>query len=163
MNSSRPLEMTATTEDPKPGFWQRRVLDPLTSFLAQGVTPRALSLAIALAVVCGVFPFLGATTLLTLGVGLTLKLNQPAMQTINYLLSPVQLLLIPVFVQTGAMVLGANADYFSVSLMLESVREGSVMDFLRQFGDGRVVCLGRVVVGSAPDHRDCFHFRITLD
>jgi hypothetical protein len=32
------------------------------------------------------------------------------------------------------MILGANADNFSVSLMVEAVREASLMDFLRQFG-----------------------------
>jgi uncharacterized protein (DUF2062 family) len=98
------------------------------------VTPRELSQAISLAVICGLFPFLGATTLLTLGVGIALRLNQPVMQTINYLLSGVQLLMIPVYVQLGAMILSANADNFSVSLMLEALREGSFIDFLKQFG-----------------------------
>jgi uncharacterized protein (DUF2062 family) len=134
MNESGTVTMTASPPDKKRGFWQRRLLDPLLGFLAQGVTPGELSRAISLAVICGLFPFLGATTLLTLGVGLALRLNQPVMQTINYLLSGVQLLMIPVYVQLGAIVLGANADNFSVSLMLEALREGSFMDFLRQFG-----------------------------
>lgn len=126
--------MTSSSEGKKRGFWQRRLIDPLMGFLAQGATPGELSRAISLAVICGLFPFLGATTLLTLGVGWALRLNQPVMQTINYLLSGVQLLMIPVYVQLGAMILGANADNFSVNLMLEALREGSLMDFLRQFG-----------------------------
>ena len=134
MNQADTLKMAATPAAKKRGFWQRRLLDPLMGFLAQGVTPSELSRAISLAVLCGLFPFLGATTLLTLGVGFALRLNQPIMQTINYLLSGVQLLMIPVYVQLGAMILGANADNFSVSLMLEALREGSLMDFLRQFG-----------------------------
>ena len=134
MNQADTLTMAATPAAKKRGFWQRRLLDPLMGFLAQGVTPRELSRAISLAVLCGLFPFLGATTLLTLGVGFALRLNQPVMLTINYLLSGMQLLMIPVYVQLGAMILGANADNFSVSLMLEALREGSLMDFLRQFG-----------------------------
>jgi len=134
MNDSGTMAMTASAPEKKRGFWQRRLLDPLLGFLAQGVTPSQLSRAISLAVLCGLFPFLGATTLLTLGVGLALRLNQPVMQTINYLLSGVQLLMIPVYVQLGAMILGATADDFSVGLMLETLREGSLMDFLRQFG-----------------------------
>ena len=125
----------------KRGFWQKRLRDPLVGFLAQGVTPVALSRAIAVAVVCGVFPFLGATTLLTLGAGLLLRLNQAVMQTINYLLSPVQLLLIPVFVQTGAWILGVKADSFSLTAMLESAREGSVGEFLTQFGQAGAYAL----------------------
>jgi|UniRef100_UPI00404B0C72 uncharacterized protein (DUF2062 family) len=115
------------------GFWQKRLRDPLVGFLARGITPVALSRAIAVAVVCGVFPFLGATTLLTLGAGMTLRLNQPVMQTINYLLSPVQLLMIPVFVQLGAWILGANTASFSIAAMLEFAREGSIGDFVAQF------------------------------
>lgn len=127
--------MTAPTPtEPKRGFWQRRLRDPLVAFLAQGVAPAELSRAIALATVCGVFPFLGATTLLNLGAGLLLRLNQPVMQAVNYLLSPVQLLLIPVFVQAGAIILGANADGVSVATLLAAVREGSVVGFLQQFG-----------------------------
>lgn len=134
MNQVITLEMSMNNSEPKRGFWQRRLLDPMRAILAQGATPRELSIAIALAIVCGLFPFLGTTTLLTLGVGMALRLNQPIMQTVNYLLSPVQLLMIPVFVQTGALILGANADDFSVALMLEAVREASIMEFLRQFG-----------------------------
>ncbi len=134
MNSTDTVTMTSCPTEKKRGFWQRRLLDPLMGFLAQGVTPSELSRAISLAVMCGLFPFLGATTLLTLGVGFALRLNQPVMQTINYLLSGVQLLMIPVYVQLGAMILGASADNFSVSLMMEALREGSLMDFLRQFG-----------------------------
>ena len=77
MNQADTLTMAVTPAAKKRGFWQRRLLDPLMGFLAQGVTPRELSRAISLAVLCGLFPFLGATTLLTLGVGFTLHLNQP--------------------------------------------------------------------------------------
>lgn len=116
------------------GFWRRRLLAPLGRLLAQGLSPAGLSRAVAMGTVCGLFPFLGATTLLALGAGLTLRLNQPAMQTVNYLLSPVQLLMIPVFVRGGAWILGAAGDGFSVASMLQAAREGSAGDFLVQFG-----------------------------
>ncbi len=119
---------------PVPGFWRRRLLDPLLAVLAQGATPAALSRALAVGAVCAVFPFLGATTILTTLVGLALRLNQPVLQTLNQLLGPVQLVLIPVFVHLGARLLGGDVSEFSVAGMLEVAREGSVGEFLARFG-----------------------------
>lgn len=116
------------------GFWRRRVVDPLAGFLAQGFTPVALARAIALGAVCGLLPFLGATTLLALGAGVVFRLNQPVMQAVNYALSPVQVLMIPVFVQAGAWMLGADPEQFSVTAMLEAARDLPVGEFVQQFG-----------------------------
>lgn len=116
------------------GFWSRRVVGPLRAFLAQGFTPVALARAMALATVCGLFPFLGATTLLTLGAGVALRLNQPVMQAVNYALGPVQLVMIPVFVQAGAWLVGAEAGTVSVAAMFETIRSETFAEFLRQFG-----------------------------
>jgi uncharacterized protein (DUF2062 family) len=116
------------------GVWRRRVVRPLSAFLAQGFTPAALARAIGLAAVCGLFPFLGVTTLLTLGAGVALRLNQPVMQAVNYALGPVQLVMIPVFVQAGAWLVGAEPGAFSVSAMFETIRSETFGEFLRQFG-----------------------------
>lgn len=116
------------------GVWRRRVVGPLRAFLAQGFTPVALARAIALATVCGLFPFLGATTLLTLGAGVALRLNQPVMQAVNYALGGVQLLMIPVFVQAGAWLVGADPGAFSVAAVIETIRNEPFVEFLRQFG-----------------------------
>jgi len=129
---------TPVDSEASPGFWRRRVVDPLVGFLKQGFTPAALARAIALGTVCGVFPFFGATTLLTLGTGLAFRLNQPVMQTVNQLLGPVQLVLIPVFVQGGAWMLGADTDQFSVTAMLSAARGLPVWEFLQQFGQAGI-------------------------
>lgn len=120
------------------GVWRRRVVAPLRAFLAQGFTPAALARAVALGAVCGLFPFLGATTLLTLGAGVAMRLNQPVMQAVNYVLGPVQLAMIPVFVHVGAWLLGADPGAFSVPAMLETVREQPFVEFLRQFGSAGI-------------------------
>lgn len=117
-----------------PSFWQRRVVAPLGTFLTQGASPTALARAIAVGVVCGLFPFLGATTLLAFGVGATLRLNQPVIQLINQVLGPVQLLLIPVFVSGGAWLWGADEVHFSVTAMMTAAQGESWSVFLVQFG-----------------------------
>ena len=52
-----------------PGFWRRRLGDPLVSLLAQGLTPERLALSLAAGLVLGLFPIVGATTLLCLAAG----------------------------------------------------------------------------------------------
>lgn len=70
--------------------------------LRQGTTPRALALTCAVGAVIALFPVLGATTVLCLIFGAILKLNQPVLQTVNYAMAPLQLLMIPVFLKAGA-------------------------------------------------------------
>lgn len=75
-------------------FFQRRLIVPLLALLKQGVTPRELALSVALGVVIGLVPVLGVSTPLCALAALALRLNMPAIQLVNYLLTPLQLLLI---------------------------------------------------------------------
>ena len=67
-------------------FWQRRLVDPVLALLTQGVTPDKIAFTLAMGTGLSMFPFLGFTSLLNLGVGLWLRLNQPILQTLNQLL-----------------------------------------------------------------------------
>lgn len=71
-----------------------RVREALVSPLRQGVSPGKLALSVALGVVCGVMPVLGVSTALCAVLAVTLGLNLPAIQLANYLVTPLQLLLI---------------------------------------------------------------------
>jgi uncharacterized protein (DUF2062 family) len=75
-------------------FLQRRLVAPLLALLKQGVTPRKLALSLALGIVIGLVPILGISTALCALAALALRLNMPAIQLVNYLLTPLQLLLI---------------------------------------------------------------------
>lgn len=88
-------------------WWRRRVVDPLIALLKQGVAPRTLALAIALGAGIGIFPVLGISTLALTALALTLKLNLPTVQLINYLVSPLQLALIIPFLRLGERLTGA--------------------------------------------------------
>lgn len=86
--------MNAPGPDPaatavRPGFWRRRVVDPLIALLTQGVTPDWLAATLAACSVCSLFPSLGATSALNLGLGLWLRMNQPVLQCLNQLPGPV--------------------------------------------------------------------------
>jgi uncharacterized protein (DUF2062 family) len=88
-------------------FFRRRLVQPLLAQLKQGVSPDELALSCALGAALGVFPILGVTTLLCLAAGVFLKLNQPAIQTVNYFVYPLQFALLPVFVRLGETAFGA--------------------------------------------------------
>jgi uncharacterized protein (DUF2062 family) len=68
------------------------------AFLKQGLSPEKLALCVALGCVVGIFPVLGSTTILCAAIAWVLGLNQPAIQSVNYLVYPLQLaFLIPFF------------------------------------------------------------------
>ncbi len=115
-------------------FWQRRVRDPLIALFVQGLTPDKIALTLGVGTACALFPFLGFTSLLTFGVGLWLRLNQPLLQTFNQLLGPVQLLLIVVYVRLGEWLWQAQDSRFTIAEMLRVFREASIGDFLHTFG-----------------------------
>jgi len=121
-------------DTPKPGFWQRRVVNPIKHQLTQGVTPRRVTFTLGVGTVCSVLPFLGFTTVLNLLVGLVLRLNQPILQVLNQLLSPVQLALILVYVRIGEFIWGATGAPFSVVEMVTSFARLSLIEFLQTFG-----------------------------
>lgn len=95
-------------------FLQRRLVAPFLVLLRQGVTPRELALSLALGIVIGLVPVLGISTALCALVALVLRLNMPAIQLVNYLLTPLQLLLIIPLLRFGEWL--ARAPRFPVTL-----------------------------------------------
>ncbi len=129
-----PVDLNQPAPAPRPGFWRRRVVNPIRAQLTQGVTPDKIALTLGVGMACSLLPFLGLTSLLNLGVGLALRMNQPILQTLNQLLGPVQLVLILVHVRIGEWLWGATGDRFTVGEMLRTFRDHSIGEFLARFG-----------------------------
>ena len=70
-------------------------------WLSQGISPRRLSLTLALGFAVGCIPVIGIPTVLCAGLALALRLNLPAIQAANYAAMPLQLALIVPFVRLG--------------------------------------------------------------
>lgn len=126
--------MTNAAPTPRHGFWRRRLVDPLVAQLTQGVTPGKLAATLAVGTACALFPFFGFTTLLALGAGLALRMNQPILQTLNQLLGPLQLVMILVYVRAGEWIWHAHENRFSIADMLRTFRDASLGEFLQRFG-----------------------------
>ncbi|MEY2880777.1 MAG: hypothetical protein RLZZ15_3157 [Verrucomicrobiota bacterium] len=86
-------------------FWQRRVLDPILAQVKQGITPEKIALTLAVGSVLANSPFVG-TMWLCLLAGVVLRLNQPIIQMINVLCTPLHLALIPAYFYWGARLFG---------------------------------------------------------
>jgi uncharacterized protein (DUF2062 family) len=98
-------------------FWQRRVRDPVVNQLTQGVTPEKMALTLAVGSALAMFPILGTTTLLCFIAAILLKLNQPIIQVLNYLCTPIHIPLIYVQFRLGEAVFGAEHVKFSIKFM----------------------------------------------
>jgi uncharacterized protein (DUF2062 family) len=82
--------------------------------LRQGTTPEKLALSLALGITIGLVPVLGVSTAVCALVALALRLNMPAIQLVNYLLAPLQLLLVIPFLRLGEWL--AQAPRFPITI-----------------------------------------------
>ncbi len=116
------------------GFWQRRVVAPIVAQLKQGITPEKIALTIALGAVLGIFPILGATTLLCALTGIWLRLNQPVIQLVNYFVYPLQIALLLPYYRAGETLFGQpHVPIFSVAELAQRFQAGP-LQFLADYG-----------------------------
>ncbi|HEX8659053.1 MAG TPA: DUF2062 domain-containing protein [Hymenobacter sp.] len=95
-----------TTPAPPASWLRRRVWAPLLNLLRQGLSPSQLALTVALGVVIGSIPLMGAITTVATLVALRLRLNVAALQLISHLMTPLQLVLIIPLLRYGARLMG---------------------------------------------------------
>lgn len=107
-------------------FLQRRVVAPILSLLRQGITADKLAQSLAFGTGIGIFPVLGVSTPLLTLLALALRLNLPAIQLVNYLVSPLQLALIIPFVRIGEWLTGAPPQPLTVAAGLEILGQGAL-------------------------------------
>ena len=86
--------------------WLRR---KAAEFLASGLGPGKLALTLALGVTLGILPLLWGTTLLCVVAAFLFRLNQGAMQIINYLAYPLQFALLIPYYRLGGFLFPGDA------------------------------------------------------
>lgn len=123
--------MTETIQ--RESLWRRWVLNPVLTQLTQGITPAKIAQAIAFGVTIGVFPLLGSPTLLSLAIGVPLKLNQPVLQVFRELSYPLQLATVLLFMRAGESLFGAEHVPLSIPMLMERFF-AAPGQFLAEFG-----------------------------
>jgi uncharacterized protein (DUF2062 family) len=101
-------------------------------WLRQGASPRRLALTLALGFAIGCFPVVGIPTALCALLALALRLNLPAIQAANYIVMPLQLLLIVPFMRLGGWLLASGPNQAAKA---GSLLHASPINMLSGFGD----------------------------
>ena len=122
----------ANDEAPR-GWWRRWIVQPVINQLTRGIAPKKLAWTIALAVVLGIFPIMGTTTVICLAAGWALQLNQPILLAFKSLVYPLHLALILVFIHVGQRLHGAAPLLLDIPELLVRFRTDP-LQFARDFG-----------------------------
>ena len=133
------------------GFLRRRIVDPIVRLLRQGISPEKVGLGLACGVVIGIFPVIGATTVLCAVAAIVLRLNLAAVQLVNYLAYPLQFALLIPFFNFGDWLFGVDPIQMSTQELIDLFRAdfwGAVQRFwdttLRAIAAWALVCLPAV-------------------
>ncbi len=103
-------------------FIHRRIVQPVVALLTQGITPEKIALSLAMGIVLGVFPVLGSTTLLCAAAAVVFRLNLPAIQLVNYIVYPLQLLLFVPFIRAGELLFRSRTLQLTLAQMVAMAR-----------------------------------------
>jgi uncharacterized protein (DUF2062 family) len=94
----------------------------IKNLFAQGVSPKKLALTISLGIFIGTVPVLWGSTLICAVLAVVFRLNQPSIQAANYLVYPLQIVLIVPFYRIGAVIFpwgpSVSPDIFSKGIKI---------------------------------------------
>jgi uncharacterized protein (DUF2062 family) len=113
--------------------WQRHVIDPIAIQLTQGITPEKIALTLAVGSALALFPILGTTTILCLLAGILLRLNQPIIQIVNALCTPIHLPVIFFMVRLGSWMFNVPNTHVGIRMMNHMFWDDP-RDFFEKFG-----------------------------
>ena len=102
------------------------------SMLKDGISLRKISLSIALGVGLGIFPVLGMTTILCTFAAFVLRLNMPAIQAVNLMVYPLQIILLAPFYGAGSWLFSRQGSHLSSGSIIEVIQNdfwGSFISF----------------------------------
>lgn len=102
----------------------KKKLKQLKDILNQGLEPNQIAWCISLGLVFGVFPMIGITTILVALIALVFRLNIVLIQLIQWLLAPLQLLLLIPFFQLGQYCFGGNGEVINMELLKSTWDKG---------------------------------------
>jgi len=80
-----------------------------------------IALILVLGCVLGTFPVFGCPTLLCLAAAMAFRINLPALQVVNQLSSPLQLVLILPLARMGSLIVGAPTGWSVRAMALQAI------------------------------------------
>ncbi len=103
--------------------------------------PKKTALAITLGTTLGIMPVIGFTFILITFAGFIFRLNQVILQTIHILVSPLQIILIPVFVKAGQVLFQSSHE-----IMIQNSGNPVPLNFFQLISQfGHLIVYGLIV------------------
>jgi len=106
-------------------FLKTKIIRPIITLLKQGLTPQKIALSMAFGITLGIIPVLGTTTVLCILAAFIFRLNMPAIQLMNFVVYPLQLLFLVPFYRAGALLFHADKSTYSLDEILKLVNEST--------------------------------------
>jgi len=111
---------------------QTWLITPFAQFLKTGLSPTKLAQSFSIGICFGIMPLPGSTLTCTIA-AVALKLNFGAIQLINYMVAPLQIILIYPFLKLSAYITGIDIMAGSGSLLIERLKLDT-LNALSEFG-----------------------------
>ncbi len=112
---------------------KNRILIPFKIIPREGLTPEKLAFSITIGMVGGLFPVIGFTSLLSLALTGAFRQNLVLVQSVNWLMSIIQLLLIIPFMRLGAMIWEQHPISITIGQMERAFQPG-ILEGLQAIG-----------------------------
>jgi len=103
-----------------------KFLIPFRLVPKDGLTPEKLAFSVTLGIVTGIFPVIGMTTLLSLLFTMLFRQNLIIVQSVQWIVALIQIMLIIPFMQFGAYMLNHNALHISMAQINHAFQPGVI-------------------------------------
>ena len=104
-------------------YFNRKIAEPVLSYLQQGMSPSKLAMTVAFGFIWGIFPVIGTNTLICIATAFVFKLNQAAIQIVNYAVYPLQLVLMLPLIKLGFWITGSDSTAYALEGIWEELQE----------------------------------------
>lgn len=103
-----------------------QVFETIKALFVQGLAPHQIALALVTGALIGVLPMLGVTTLLCTAISVAFRVNFAAIQLANWIVYPLQLLLLIPFMRAGEAFFGGSPLPANVDELIAVLRSGPI-------------------------------------
>jgi uncharacterized protein (DUF2062 family) len=103
---------------------RHKILIPFRLVPEEGLSPEKLAFSVTLGIVSGIFPVIGLTTLLSIVLTMLFRQNLLVVQSVQWILALVQVLLIIPFMQFGAYILNVHAFHINMAQINHAFQPG---------------------------------------
>jgi uncharacterized protein (DUF2062 family) len=106
--------------------FKNKILVPFRLLPAEGLSADKLALSITIGIIAGMFPVIGATTVLSLLLTMFFRQNLLVVQSVQWVMALAQILLIIPFMQLGAFILNAQTITISIEQINTAFQPGII-------------------------------------